>query len=1045
MSPEVLPMISLGGRMGSRSRHEFMTNIPTDVQLEGPVNYLQDLILSSKGCSNIFYRHISKRMRQVIHYKGKPIHLKALHPSKQYEILVRVPYVEMSPHYKSLLSRELLRGGIHHVEQWFYTTDGILIPYLLTLRRFNQVSVIPDNYEVVDHLVKFSLENCAMNYANFQSKLKQFRKGIRKEYSTGVKYTPAREMVYLYRLYHSNFPLNRCREDQYRYVLIWSQTRGTGLANGQMARESLDKFIETVTTKPSDIQMDKDSLLRATAGYARIDLRFAKLSCGPTSVFESSRKKGGGTAFLERLCRRYIDYGYEFISLTRYETSRHRVSTPSDILNVCIEEALTHREAVTRVRAHTVLEPGKARVITVPSGYYQLIMGLWAHVFMGPIKNRYTRSGLGSNRHMWNFMSDLNPDNPMWGTLDQSSPIYGLSADFSEATDYGNLSVARQIWDAIIEWSSAGRKDFPLALATLARDLYCGPREIYINGSLISRTRGWFMGDYMTKVILTIAQYYLICKNQVTVASVVGDDLVILDNSKQRLEDHIQEIKNLDFQVSEPDTYITKKVIFYTEEGAFIPQRNADLLFVRMKRGRILPYVDYPRTRLLLPILRSTDTYSSTNLGRYSLLGKECRYVYHTAKEASWVFQAAAAIQLLMVPEDRDVLCPFTPIEIGGDGLFTGDPVFLTRVIHTRSRGENGQWEVIYRMKEAIHRRYMTKFLRNSRLTKTITKHHVLTLLAEEVRPQVPPAALVVPRTTEDKIMLRDFKGSILKDPIWYWAKLRERDYYRSILNGHKEDPPPFPEMEKGFSGPVTRLPDSIIMEFHERLCTYGIKCFSDYPYYVRSDRVVHDDYLNLGWDTGVMREIHAAEEYQKEVLDFRDTHESFVLEHEDLPRHIAENMHLLVESDAMVHHGFVHKIRNIPEGTKVKVIFVTRDRKCIRELMHDVLISERSNYEFIVVDPIIYNTGRTPSDSELGVPFQPDESFELIDAGSTAYQRAVMADYQMIRDENIPAKDQYMAHVRRLLSIPYDVRIEDRVIWAAFITAHPDALKESK
>lgn len=1034
--------------MGSRSSHVYMASTSTE-PVEGPVNYLQDLVLSSKGCRNIFYRHLSTRMRRVINYYGKPVKLKELTPEQQYKILVRVPYVEMSPHYCSLLYRALCSVGIHRVEQWFYTTDGILIPYLLTLRRFSQVSVIPDDFTVVDHLTKFSLENCAMNYANFQAKLKEFRKGIRKEYATGVKYTPRREMVYLYKTYHSNFPLNRSREDQYRYVLMWSQTRGTGLADSAMDTIALDKFVKTVTTEPSDIQMDHPVLLQATRGYVNIDLRLAKLSCGPTSVFESSRKKGGGVAFLERLCRRQINYTYDFISLDRFETGWRRVSTPHDVLCVCIEEALTNREDVQRVRAHTVLEPGKARVITVPSGYYQLMMSVFAHVFMGPIRNKYTRSGLSANRHMWNFMSDLNPDNPMWGALSQDAPIYGLSTDFSEATDYGNLSVARQIWDAIIEQASAGRKSFPLGLARLARDLYCGPREIIVNGDVIQRKRGWFMGDYMTKVILTVAQYYLLCKTQQTTASVVGDDLVILSNEKSRLEKHLEEIKALDFKISEPDTYITKRVIFYTEEGAFIPQRNNELLYVRMKMGKKLPYIDYPRTRLLLPILRSTDHYSSTNLGRFSLLGKEARYVHHTAQEASWVFQAASAIQMLMVPQDAEVLCPFTPIEIGGDGLFSDDPVFVSRMIHTRARGENGQWEVIYRMKESLHRRYMPKFLRNKRLTKTITKHHIVTLLAEEVKPQVPPEALVEPRSTEDKVMLHSFKGSILKDPIWFWAKLRERDYYRSILAGHREEPPPFPEIEKGFSGPVSRLPDSIIIEFLEKLSGYGIKCFSDYPYYVRSDRVEHDSYLNLGWDKGILTTIPTDRELVRETLDFRDANEGYVLDHiDDLPREITENLHLIIESDAVVHKTFIHQIRQIerdyPEGRRTRFLFVTRDRKCVRELMHDIPIGMRDNYEFIAVDPIIYNTGRTPTD--VGKPdFQAETTIEIVDPGSVAYQRAVMADYQMIRDENIPASEQYMAHVTRLLSIPFTVKIEERFVWTAFITAHPNALKDLK
>jgi hypothetical protein len=434
-----------------------------------------------------------------------------------------------------------------------------------------------------------------------------------------------------------------------------------------------------------------------------------------------------------------------------------------------------------------------------------------------------------------------------------------------------------------------------------------------------------------------------------------------------------------------------------------------------------------------------------TNIGRFSLLGKECRYVDHTAQEASWVFQAAAIIQQMMVPQDADVLCPYTPVEIGGDGLYTGDPVFLSRVIHTRARGVDGEWEVIYRMKEALHRRYMPKFLRNERLTHTITKHQIVTLLSEEVEPLVPRDAKIVPRTTSDRHMLRSFKGRILKDPLWFWARLRERNYYASILAGHKEEPPPFPQLEKGFSGPVSRLPDSIILEFTEKLRTVGIKCFSDYPYYVREDRVAHVSYMNLGWETDRSDIIQTAEQYQKEVLDFRDQHEADVLTHQELPLYIRENLHLLVESDVMIRNEFISKIKQIPAGTTVKVILVSKDRKCARTLLYDVRFDERHNYEFIVVDPIIYNTGRTPSDEELGTPLKdPTETIELVDAGSTAYQRAVMADYQMIRDENIPAKDQYMAQVQRLLSIPFKFWIEKDPIWMAVIVSNPNLLKDN-
>jgi len=52
---------------------------------------------------------------------------------------------------------------------------------------------------------------------------------------------------------------------------------------------------------------------------------------------------------------------------------------------------------------------------------------------------------------MWNFLMDnLNPGNPAAGSINYEAPLYGLSTDLEEATDFGNLQLASDIFVIII-------------------------------------------------------------------------------------------------------------------------------------------------------------------------------------------------------------------------------------------------------------------------------------------------------------------------------------------------------------------------------------------------------------------------------------------------------------------------------------------------------------------------------------------------------------------------------------------------------------------
>lgn len=58
-------------------------------------------------------------------------------------------------------------------------------------------------------------------------------------------------------------------------------------------------------------------------------------------------------------------------------------------------------------------------------------------------------------------------------------------------------------------------------------------------------------------------------------------------------------------------------------------------------------------------------------------MGKSTRQVYSNHRAIAHEFYIASLLLRLMQPADIDVIAPFFPIELGGDGLFTDNPEFL--------------------------------------------------------------------------------------------------------------------------------------------------------------------------------------------------------------------------------------------------------------------------------------------------------------------------------------------------------------------------------
>lgn len=61
------------------------------------------------------------------------------------------------------------------------------------------------------------------------------------------------------------------------------------------------------------------------------------------------------------------------------------------------------------------------------------------------------------------------------------------------------------------------------------------------------------------------------------------------------------ELRIAGFMISENDTYVSKRLMFYCEETAPVPQNITDLLrYVLRDNKGYIPYVDVPRIKLIL-------------------------------------------------------------------------------------------------------------------------------------------------------------------------------------------------------------------------------------------------------------------------------------------------------------------------------------------------------------------------------------------------------------------------------------------------------------
>ncbi|APG77086.1 RNA-dependent RNA polymerase [Beihai narna-like virus 23] len=716
----------------------------------------------------------------------------------------------MSGHFQRALSKLCRSYDYRTIQRWWYTVDGLVLPLLLT-------HPDPDSQmETIDRLIKFGFENCANNYSHFISRMKRLKKLLRKEFAEGTDLTSGQLFVDLstYRkVFYRYLDLTLSERSATECVMAWTQARAAGLADRRMIEKSLEKAEKTLSTPRRvylrgrwreihahyqgfipvlEPEVPRGPLLDVVRRVAnKVRGETAHISTGPHACLEIKQAFGGQAAGIAYLCKRdVLTVSYDPVTLERTFHPARPCASAQDLLSWAISRALDAPVHTRMVRIVAVSEPSKARTVTVGALAYQIILGVVSKIFQPALASGISRTGLEGTRNLYEALNnDFDPSNGLWGPLrdmDRTGkfPVFALTSDLEEATDYGDLAVARQILQALL-MRCRDIPGFPLGLAVLAKSLFLSSRIIirpgYGHGLVhwFRKRNGWLMGDRMTKVVLTLAHEIGILSAGIQFARICGDDVFALSKAPAQLQRYHKVMTDLGFKISEDDHFISRRILFYCEEVSLVPQDAKDLPSVCNRRSEPSCYVDYPRIRLLLPIKVETNALSYTDTGRFHLLGKEMRWVFQNSSQQADPFIRASLLQHIAIAMPRDILSPFLPQELAGDGAFPHSAEFLLSVIERKSINYD---ECLYRIHSLTHGKWGFRYLRADNINEVVHKYHQMVPKLKVLESVLPPDAVV--RASE--VLISSLKVKGLETPEKTFFRLYRSYYWYKVLHGMK-------------------------------------------------------------------------------------------------------------------------------------------------------------------------------------------------------------------------------------------------------------------
>jgi hypothetical protein len=546
------------------------------------------------------------------------------------------------------------------------TVDSILMSLILAIPNLGW------RYEFTDAIQRSVISQCVINFSHFLKSRKEFLKEVRKNFLNGIGPPPIPRNLSWYTL-PVRYAFSHQGTPRGLYIIAtMCNTRSSGLPPREMVDESVKKFIDTTSLPNKEVKLDYQVLDRIDLHRRSDDVNWSirsKIVVSTTACYEVGQKSNGKYKALQLIDQVNDDVVIDL------ETGDERKLKPPNIgervFHKCL--SLVSRNGIDRyldVNLSTVREPGKARTITSSSAVHATVLQPLSHLLLEWLKSiPELHSGLKLERDAWECYTSLGSNldtNREW--------IYRSKAfcfDLETATDYGNWNVGRQLYDWI-----TNHLGIPKFYREICSKLLFSPRPVWFRGKHIHTTkRGWLMGDPVTKVILTLAQYYCYLASNYpsgqTHARFKGDNGVVITRDEEAYKRHVRSIREIDLVLSESD-HLWSDFVFYGE-FAFIIPKNRYMFWDSVRRTPIsvrgnCPYIDTVRIRLLNQVFKDRSEFGYDPKGKIFLLGKESIWTRYPPGSPEWfAFELGLFIQYnVLRPKD---IADFLPSSLGGNNL----------------------------------------------------------------------------------------------------------------------------------------------------------------------------------------------------------------------------------------------------------------------------------------------------------------------------------------------------------------------------------------
>jgi len=579
----------------------------------------------------------------------------------------------------------VVRDKLLEVKEMMNTVDAIVASLLL---------VFPDaewNYKLSDRIQTCIFSNLVLDPSwiiSWKKIKKQLRKHLLNPGSTRPEIP--RSMSFLSYFIRS-FPHRVDPNTRIGAFGIMSlcQTRNTGIADYSGIDNSLNKFKRTVSIPSDPIigeypstfirpylkEVVSDSYFERCKGSAHVSLAL-------TACYERNVANGGKLGVALPIVNFYAarQLGPQLIDLETGLAVDGVYVDHQQVGEVLFYDALWQFKSkyndMMTANIAVIREAGpKWRTVTSSSFYHATLLHPWSHLMLEILKCvPECKSGISKSRHGWNFASNLDISNEATSWIfDYINEVKGLSTDLEEATDYFNRFVIKDLVNLMNELFK-----IPRWYAQVVLILLCDPRKIttsrhpFAEAFVEETCRAAFMGDPGTKVLLTLLGLAVTLSTRQKYvrfyAENIGDDYAAI-GSDDSCRFALTEFQRFGMKISEDDTFISDRYIFYTEELIRIPTSVDETIscVTHSRNWGLSPYIDGVKGRFLIDATKNRDDYASCPEGRISGLGKDISYL-SVGSDPVCMFHLASFLQdiYLNLVDYRGLV--YFPQEVLGQG-----------------------------------------------------------------------------------------------------------------------------------------------------------------------------------------------------------------------------------------------------------------------------------------------------------------------------------------------------------------------------------------